>query len=389
MARPFALLALFVALSLIRPGAGAAQGATPVASSAPTDLGVMALAPDDVPAGFFDDYSDWWVPAAGVVDLGVLGGAAAPPGLDRMYQSFYTDPETGLAIHCYLFEFASPEQAAAGAAVADAALRPPLREGETVGPTHSPGPAVGEEPRTTTSVTYDTRAAGGPRADVVAATFRRGSLVAGVAVERFTDPPGDGAPAAAAAAPAAPDPAQERLAARLAGTLDGRITDVLAGRAAAGVDPALAEAVLPLDRLVGPATPVFGGYMAGIDLLRCGVCGEENSLVRFGDAALGGSCARSWRGRSWTGSPNRRSSAWPPRPLPRPTTPWRCWRRCGRRPTTGRPPSRSRAAHGRRPPTPRSPAPRPRWPTTGPSMGRTRTPRSTAPGSRSCSATGW
>jgi hypothetical protein len=46
--------------------------------------------------------------------------------------------------------------------------------------------------------------------------------------------------------------------------------------------------VLPLDRLVGPATPVFGGYMSGIDLLRCGVCGEENSLLRFGEAALGG-----------------------------------------------------------------------------------------------------
>jgi hypothetical protein len=28
--------------------------------------------------------------------------------------------------------------------------------------------------------------------------------------------------------------------------------------------------------------------MSGIDLLRCGVCGEENSLLRFGEAALGG-----------------------------------------------------------------------------------------------------
>ena len=283
-----ATLALLALLLGLWPFLAAAQDATPItSSSAPLDLAAMALAPDDVPAGYFDDYSEWWVPAEAFSEL-TLGGAAVPPGLVRVYQSFYADPDGGAAIHNYLYEFASPEEATAGAEIVDAALRPPLPEGTVVGPTHAPGPDLGDDPGVLTVVTYDTWAAGGPRADVVAASFRRDRLVAGVAVERYTDPPPAGTPVAEEATPVAPDPAQEQLATTLATTLDERITTVLAGQTPAGVDPALAELVLPLDQLVDDQREVFGGYKAGIDLLRCGICGEENTLLPFADEALAG-----------------------------------------------------------------------------------------------------
>jgi hypothetical protein len=265
-----------------------AQDATPgTTSGAPLDLAAMALAPDDVPERFFEDYSEWWVPAEAFSEL-VLGAAAVPPGLVRVYQSFYVDPESGDVLHNFLFEFASPEQATAGSEIVDAALRPPLPEGTVVGPTHAPGPDLGDAPGVLTVVTYDTWAAGGPRADIVAASFRRDRLVAGVAIERYTDPPPAGTPAADGATPIVPDSVQEQLATTLATALDARIATVVAGETPPGVDRALADLVLPLDQLVGNQREVFGGYKPGIDLLRCGICGEENTLLPFADEALDG-----------------------------------------------------------------------------------------------------
>ena len=283
-----ATLALLALLLGLWPFLASAQDATPITtSSTPLDLAAMALAPDDVPAGYFDDYGEWWVPAGPFSEL-TLGGAAVPPGLVRVYQSFYTEPDGGAAIHNYLYEFASPEETTAGAQIVDAALRPPLPEGTVVGPTHAPGPDLGDAPGVLTVVTYDTWAAGGPRADVVAASFRRDRLVAGVAVERYTDPPPVGTPVVEEATPLAPDPEQEQLATTLATTLDERITTVMAGQTPAGLDPALAELMLPLDQLADVPTPVFGGYKAGVDLLRCGICGEENTLLPFADEVRGG-----------------------------------------------------------------------------------------------------
>jgi hypothetical protein len=264
-----------------------AQDATPAASGRALDLAAMALASDDVPIGYFDDYSEWWVPGA-TFAASVLGGVEAPAGLERVYQSFYGNPEQGTTIHCFLFKFASPEAAQAGSPLVEAALRPPLPEGSTIGPTHVPGPEIGGVQSEMTFVTYDTWAAGGPRADIVADAFRRDRLLAGISVERYTDPPAAGTPVSAGATPVAADPALERLAATLATTLDTRIMTVLAGQIPVGVDPTLSEMVLPLGQLVDTATPVLGGYKAGIDLLRCGICGEENSLLPFANDALGG-----------------------------------------------------------------------------------------------------
>ena len=282
-----ATLAVLALLLGVWPFLATAQNATPnMSNSAPLDLAAMALAPDDVPTAYFDDYSEWWVPAGPFSEL-VLGGAAVPPGLVRVYQSFYTEPNGAGAIHNYLYEFASPEEATAGSEIVDAALRPPLPEGTVVCPTHASGPDLGDDLGVLTVVSYDTWAVGGPRADVVATTFRHDRLIAGVAVERYTDPP-SGTPVVEEATPVGPDPAQEQLAMTLATTLDERIRMVLAGQTPAGVDPALAELVLPLDQLADVPTPVFGGYKAGVDMLRCGICGEENTLLPFADEARGG-----------------------------------------------------------------------------------------------------
>ena len=121
------------------PFLASAQDATPgTPSTTSLDLAAMALAPDDVPTGYFDDYGEWWVPADAFSAL-TLGGAATPPGLERVYQTFYFNPEEAVAIHTYLYEFASPEEATAGIAIVDEALRPPLPEGTVIGPTHMPG----------------------------------------------------------------------------------------------------------------------------------------------------------------------------------------------------------------------------------------------------------
>lgn len=281
----FSLLAF---LFMVWPAAAAAQDATPAAGNeASLDLAAMALAQDDVPAGFFDDYSEWWVPAGPFADL-VLGGAPVAAGLERVYQTFYVEADGSTVVHCYLYEFATADDAASGSAIVNEALRPPLPEGTVVGPTDSPGPNVGNEPSVKTIVTYDTWAAGGPLVDVVAVSFRHDRLVAGVSVEQYTDPPGEGTPVAAPAPPTATDSDQEQLVTTLATTLDERIATVLAGETPDGADPALAALVLPLDQLASVPTPVFGGYKAGVDLLRCGICGEENALLPFADHVRGG-----------------------------------------------------------------------------------------------------
>jgi hypothetical protein len=283
-----AVFSLLRLLMVVWPVVAAAQDTTPAAASdGALDLAAMALARGDVPNGYFDDYSEWWVPAGPFADL-VLEGAPIPAGLGRVYQTFYVEPDGATVIHCYLYEFASPDAAAAGSAVVEGALRPPLPEGTVVGPTRAPGPKLGDVRAETTIVTYDTWAAGGPRVDVVAVSFLRDRLVAGVSVERYTDPPAEGTPVAEQATPTTPNPAQAQLATTLAMTLNERITTVMAGQPAGGSDPELAALVLPLDQLADLPTPVFGGYKAGADLLRCGICGEENTLLPFADHVVDG-----------------------------------------------------------------------------------------------------
>ncbi len=281
------LLSALVLLGSVVIGRSAgAQEASPVSSpGAWLDLAAMALTPDDVSAGFFDDYSEWLVSPAAFSEL-VLGGEPVPSGLEQVYQSFSFNDAEQVAIHTYLFTYTTPQAAVDGIGIVDATvLRPPLPEGTVVGPTTVSGPVLGDEASTVTHVTYDTRAEGGPLVNVIASTFRRDRLIAGVAIERYTDLPAGATPDAVASDATQLD---ADLAARLAVTLDDRVTTVMSGGTPAGVEPALAAMVLPVDQLAPIDTPVIGGYKSGIDLLRCGICGEENTLLPFADAALGG-----------------------------------------------------------------------------------------------------
>src|SRR4051794_30584192 len=75
-----AILTVLALLLGLWPFLAAAKNATPTSSnSAPLDLAAMALAPADVPAGYFDDYSEWWVPSGPFSDV-VPSGTAIPPG---------------------------------------------------------------------------------------------------------------------------------------------------------------------------------------------------------------------------------------------------------------------------------------------------------------------
>ena len=277
-----------LAITLFWSGSGVfAQTASPTSdASRPIDLAAMALTAEDVPSGFFDDYSEWWVPAAAVD--GMIGDATPPAGLVGAYQSFYISNDSPLVINTFLLEFESPDAASMGASIVDAALRPPLPDGTSSEPTHETGPQFGDSASTLTSISFDTRAAGGPFVSVVASSFVHDSIVAAVSVESYVDPPGEGSPVPLGTPDDIDVTGQAELASQLALVLDTRIGIGLSNGDLDGVDASLSDRLLPLQQLVGDDTPVLGGYKAGADLLACRVCGEENSLAEFADASLGG-----------------------------------------------------------------------------------------------------
>ncbi|MDQ3655023.1 MAG: hypothetical protein M3457_08085, partial [Chloroflexota bacterium] len=93
------LSALVLLGSMVIGGGAGAQEASPLAEQgAWQDLAAMALAPEDVPAGFVDDYGEWLVSPAAFSEL-VLGGEPVPAGLDQVYQSFYFNDAEQVAIH--------------------------------------------------------------------------------------------------------------------------------------------------------------------------------------------------------------------------------------------------------------------------------------------------
>ncbi len=282
------MMSLTFVIALFGTTLGAlAQTASPEIDTAPAiDLAAIALSPEDVPTGFFDDYSEWWVPAGAFV--GIIGDATPPAGLERAYQSFYVSNDSPLVINTFLLEFESPEAAAMGAGIVDAALRPPLPDGTSSDPSHAAGPQIGNSLSTLTSVSYDTRSAGGPFVSVVASSFVHETIVAAVSIESYIDPPGEGSPVPVGTPDSLDLSSQAELASHLASVLDSRIEIGLHGGELDGVNAALSDRLLPLQQLVSDDTPVLGGYKAGADLLACRVCGEENSLGVFGKASLGG-----------------------------------------------------------------------------------------------------
>lgn len=282
------IVLLLVALSLIAPSSNAlAQTASPVSTEVSSlDLAAIALTPDDVPDSYFDEYSEWWVPPGAIG--GILGDAPAPDGLLGAYQSFFISTDSPYTVNTFLLQFDTPDAALAGASSIDAGLRPQLPEGSTTGPTTAPGPEIGDSASTLTSVSFDTREAGGPFVGVVASSFVHDTIVGVVSIEAWIEPPAEGSPIPAGTPEGFDAATQTELATQLAAVLDARIGMALAGEALSGVDPSLSERTLPLQQLVSADTPVLGGYKAGADLLQCRICGEENSLGAFAGTSLGG-----------------------------------------------------------------------------------------------------
>ncbi len=279
---------LLIALLALTPFSVAdAQESTPSPQpAAHLDLAAAALTPADVPPGFFDEYSEWWVPV-GAID-GIIGDAVPPDGLERAYQSFFVSNDSPLVINTFVLEFESPEAAAAGTSIVESGLRPPLPDGTTSGPTQDVGPDIAGVPSVLTTVQFDTRVNGGPFVSVVANSFVRDSIVGAVSIESYVDPPADGS-LVPEGTPADIDAvAQEQLATTLATILDERVAAILTGGDPGGLDLTLPDKVLPIQQLVSESTPVLGGYKAGADLLECRVCGEETALGSFSDANLGG-----------------------------------------------------------------------------------------------------
>lgn len=267
-------------------GGALLAGGSAVAAGPQHDLAAMALAAQDMPAGTFDEYYEWLVPTEAISEF-VFGGGTPPDGLEQVYQTYYNDPTNGLGTAVVLFDFATPEQAEAGAGVMAAMFSslPPIPDGTAVGPTSVSGPDDGGAPRTTTTVRFDAWPSGGPRVDVVATSFQLDDLVGGVSVEQWSDRPAD--PTAPDATPIDPDGSQGQRSAALAAAMEDRIAQVVAGISPLGADLSLPDRVLPLGE-IGNGGPVFAGYKSGADLLRCGICGEENSLAGFAEVALGG-----------------------------------------------------------------------------------------------------
>jgi hypothetical protein len=283
-----AALVLVIAFLIgFAPLSANAQDASPVpATGQKLDLAAMALAESDVPDGYFDDYSEWEISGDEIPGY-VLGGKPAPAGLERVYQSFYYNNDNGMAINNFLLEFSSAEQTAGAYAIFDIILRPPLPDGSTTGLTQVPDPDLPGENGMISIISYDTSAADGPIADITASSFTNDRVLAGVSVETYTDvsqiasPEAESSPVATSAAP-------RDIATQLANTLAARVDTVIAGGTVSGVDQSLPARVLPIGQLPQVPAPLFSGYKSGADLLRCGICDEENSLIPFVDQSLGG-----------------------------------------------------------------------------------------------------
>ncbi len=243
---------VLLALNVPTRAAPVARQATPVASPVASiyllDLAAMALTGDDLPPGYTADFERYLtaeqIPAYGAP--GISPDEVAATGVRRFYDSFYLDSfclaTDGQSLHrSYVEEYGSPAEAEAGFALFEDEERLPP---EFAPSSHEelPGPGVGEEP---SEITYETFTFGSdpPEGRYVDATFRVGSILAGVSL----DGPYPGDLDATPGARPKPDPAAVALVTDLAAVLDDRIEAVQAGHSPAGTNLDLPGRLLPPD----------------------------------------------------------------------------------------------------------------------------------------------
>jgi len=313
MRRLVALVSIVVAVLLglvAGPVWGTAQPATPTAEAGPPvaspvalrgqlDLAAMVPSGDELPPGFAPSYEEHYFLPAGVAgwvynDF-ISPEEVAATGLRAFYRSYYfgEPAEAGSTdLRVSVAEFDSPGAAeAAFALFADQTRIPPdVGVGE---PTDLPGVGVGEEPTETSVYTLDFTAFGGPRIDIVEATFRVDRLLAVVAVEHVAFPgPQDAAtpsatPAASpVASPTAGVEQDRQLLSDVAARVHERIQAVMSGSMPAGIVPALPGLLLPIELTWPWPGLVPEGY--------------KDAALMLGEGALAGSAADFQSGYSRT-----------------------------------------------------------------------------------------
>jgi hypothetical protein len=232
------------------------------------ELAASTLAVNDLPVGFVftgETFLTSSQAAGETLDPAALDGA----GFQTQYISVYENPTEKLRIRSYVSAWTDEAAAEAGFAI--------VEDEATVSPgaTMSDGDAAaGEEPRETTTGTYTD--ATGATISTVDTTFRRGNLVAGVAVEKL-----DGSEVDAT------------IAGQLATRLDERVQAVQQGESPVYTDLALPAKIVSLAS-VGQA--VQAGFLGPVEVER--MYGLQGSVLDTVQA--------SWVESSLLGSGNAR-----------------------------------------------------------------------------------
>ena len=214
-----------VALGAVLAGAGApALAAQQDTTAQRAELAAATLAANDLPDGFAFA-GETFLTAEQVAGDALDPAVLQETGFEAQYVSVYENRGQRLRVRSYVSAWTDESAAEAGFAL--------LEDEATVSPGAAltdAGTTLGDDPREVTSGTYTD--ASGATIATIDTTFRRGDLVAGVAVEKL-----DGSPVDAA------------IASGLTERLDARVQQVLQGESPEFTDLTLPSQVLPLETL--------------------------------------------------------------------------------------------------------------------------------------------
>ena len=254
-----AVLAVVVAVLLAPfPVALAQEGtpaATPAAGVGEVDLAAMALTVNDLPPGYEFDFGRYLPAELVPMTFGFTPDEVAATEVIRIYETSFFNRDTQEGTRLYIDLYPSVEAAEAGFA----SLRT-RRSRRTIPCARSrawisPAPASASHLRR--SPPRPGQVCLGEVHQEIDATFRVGTIGAGVAVGGPLEETGEEAPP--------PDPEQLRQVTELAGVLHDRITAVLAGQSPAGTDLALPGVLLPIE---GTWSGLAEGYLSPAQALR-------------------------------------------------------------------------------------------------------------------------
>jgi hypothetical protein len=213
------------------------------------ELAASTLAANDLPNGF-TFVGETFLTADQVAGDTLDATALDEAGFQTQYISVYENPDEKLRVRSYVSAWTDDAAAEAGFAI--------VEDEATVSPDAAltdAAASVGDEPRETTTGTYSD--ANGGTISTIDTTFRRGNLVAGVAVEKL-----DGSEVDAT------------IAGQLAASLDKRVQAVQKGDSPAYADLALPVKVVSLASL---GQDIQVGFLGPIEVER--IYGLQGSVL--------------------------------------------------------------------------------------------------------------